>query len=547
MPASAAAAAAAAAVSAADAPDDDDDGNACEDAKRQRAPVAPASRHSYFDQSNAAARYRAYQYATRCVLAGRDHDRANEFYTCPTGRRMVNVPVIRASTVHFPSNQARRDSFVREPGPRDRIEDGLFYGRMGTLTQRTLEEAYAAMEGAHAGIAMMTRTAAACAAVLAFLRRPSDAVLAPRDVSAPVKAFFHGILRRMGPRVTYLEHGDMPLGAQHQQQPDNAVASSASASALEAQLARDDVKVLYLESPSVEWNGMRLYDLERIDAMAQRHGVRLVVDNTWGFGALPAPLQRAPHAVVVCDGGAALLGGHNDVSLGLIACPEPDTYRRVRFEARKYGAAEPPVDAYLAQRGLRTMHVRASAAAETTARIAQWLEHAAQAAAPSSGRAAVATVADDNDAENGGDARDAAVRACVARVIYPGLPSHPDHAYYERLRAEWAATVSKGVIGGGGGGTAFLLQLRPEYSSVAAVNRFIAALRLFHCGWSVGAHACVLMPLRIDTRCRRRGGGGGGGGGTILRLSFGLESADDVRSDLRAAFHAAVAGEQASE
>lgn len=525
--------------------EDGDQDNAAAGAGDAAAGAAPRARHSFDDQSNAAARYDAYAHATRCVLAGRDHDRSGEFYTCPTGRRLVNVPVFRTSTVLFPSNAARRASLERGPGPRDRIEDGLFYGRMGTLTQRTLEEAYAALEDAHGGIAMTTRTAAACASVLAFLRGPHDAVLAARDVSAPVKAFMLGTLRRLGPRVTFLEPDALAAESMDDERggPPSAASvagaalpaaaapaptaaatpADAAARGLRAQLARPEVKVLYVESTSAEWNGMRVHDLARLDALAHAHGVRLVVDNTWGFGALPPPMRRAPNAVVVADGGAALFDGHDDVQLGLIACPDADTYRRVRLEARKYGATEPPLDAYMALRGVRTLHLRASEAAATAQAVAEWLAHATAGG-------------DRGDRGDGDEEGQRALRACIARVIFPGLAAHPQHARYETLRAEWTDVVARGVPNGASGGTALLLQMHAAYSGGDAMRRFASALRLFQCAPSIAGMSCAFMPLRFDPRGR----------GTIVRLSFGLEHLDDVKRDLRTAFGAMEAAASAA-
>jgi cystathionine gamma-synthase len=225
-------------------------------------------------------------------------------------------------------------------------------------------------------------------------------------------------------------------------------------------------------------------DIAAVAEVTDRAGARLVVDNTFATPALQRPLGLG--ADVVVHSTTKYLGGHSDVVGGALVLADPEVAEQVAFHQNAMGAVPGPFDAYLTLRGIKTLGVRMQRHCESAATLA--------------GRLAEHPV--------------------VTSVLYPGLPHHPGHAVAARQMAGFGGMVSFTV------GT-------PQQAAAVCEST-----RLFTLAESLGGveslievpglmtHLSVVgSPLEVPT--------------TLVRLSVGLETLDDLWDDLRIALDAA--------
>jgi methionine-gamma-lyase len=253
-----------------------------------------------------------------------------------------------------------------------------------------------------------------------------------------------------------------------------------------AALASAPTRVLYAET--IANPTTHLADHARLAQLAHRHDARYVVDNTFASPYVCRPLALGADLVV--ESATKFLGGHSDLIAGVVAGPRAlvADVRRIQIET---GASLGPFEAFLVLRGILTLAIRVERHARTAAALATWLE------------------------------RQAGVRA----VLYPGLPSHPQHAVAVRqFRA--------GVAGG-------MLAFEVEGGRVAG-RALIDALRLPELTASLGSvHTMVVHPPstshRQSTESELLEAGITPG---LLRVSVGLEDLEDLQADFEAALAA---------
>ncbi len=242
---------------------------------------------------------------------------------------------------------------------------------------------------------------------------------------------------------------------------------------------RDDTRVVWVETPTNPL--LSCVDISAVAAVAHDRGARVVVDNTFATPYLQQPL--AVGADVVVHSTTKYLGGHSDVVGGFVALNDPALAERLAFLQNAVGAVPSPFDCYLVLRGVKTLGVRME-------------RHCGNA------RALVDMLVD---------------HPAVRRVLYPGLDDHPGHAVAARQMRDFGGMIS--FLASGGEEAALVL---------------VAKTRLFTLAESLGAvesliehparmtHASVAdSPLAVDP--------------ALVRLSVGLETADDLVADLRAA------------
>ena len=246
----------------------------------------------------------------------------------------------------------------------------------------------------------------------------------------------------------------------------------------------DRTKAVMLENPGSLT--MELCDIPALAAIARDKGAVSLMDNTWatslGFPALERGCDIAIMALT------KHVGGHSDLMMGSASAGER-WYRRLRMTAQQLGHVVSPDDAALALRGLRTMGVRLERETATALKIAKWLE----------------------------------ARGDVAQVLCPVLPGSPGHELYQR------------DFTGGCGLFSFVLKDRDD----AARVRLIDALELFGIGYSWGGFESLALPFDVPSvrsvmDWPKEDWGIGDSCG--IRLSIGLEDADDLIADLDQAF-----------
>ena len=269
--------------------------------------------------------------ATRAVHLGR---RPREFLGA------VNTPVFRATTMLFPTvadlEQAARGEYA-----------GIGYGLHGLPTVTDLQDAVAAIEGAHAALAVPSGLTATTLPLLALLRA-GDHVLVTDAVYGPTRRFCNNHLTRLGVEVTYY---DPLLGA-----------------AIEREF-RSNTRVVFTESPGSLT--FCVQDIPAIAEVAHRRGALVITDNSW---ATPFGFRSFDHGVDVSVHAATkYIGGHSDVLLGIILA-NAATFPALHRLWTDMGVTASPDDCFLALRGLRTLPLRLARHVESATRIAEWLQ-----------------------------------------------------------------------------------------------------------------------------------------------------------------------------
>ena len=252
----------------------------------------------------------------------------------------VNTPVFRATTMLFPTvaelEQARRGEYP-----------GIGYGLHGLPTVTDLQDAVAAIEGAHGALAVPSGLAATTLPLLA-LTRGGDHVLVTDAVYGPTRRFCDNHLKRIGVEVSYY---DPLLGA-----------------AIEREF-RPNTRVVFTESP-----GSLTFCVQDIPAIAEaahRRGALVVTDNSW---ATPFGFRSFDHGVDVSVHAATkYIGGHSDVLLGLILGNEA-TFPALHRLWTDMGVTASPDDCFLALRGFRTLPIRLARHVESALEVARWLQ-----------------------------------------------------------------------------------------------------------------------------------------------------------------------------
>jgi cystathionine beta-lyase len=364
------------------------------------------------------------------------------------GRVTVNPPVERASTVLF------------------RDEAGLYgvkptYGRMGLTVHRELEAAMGELEGA-----THTRLAGnglqACALAIASVVSSGDHLLFSDSAYGPTARFCERRLKAMGIEA---ERFDPRSGGEI------------------ASLFRPNTKAIFLEAPGSLT--FEITDTPAIVAAASQRGIRTILDNTWGAGLLHQPLALGVDISVQALTKYAV--GHADAFGGAVMTRSSSLYTRIAAASEDWGITLAPDDAYLALRGLRSLHTRLKAHEAAGLEMAHWL----------------------------------AGRPEVDSVLHPALPGSPDNTLWQR-----DFSGSNGLFGA-------ILKSVPE----GGLERFFNALSLFSLGFSWGGFESLVIPCDQQLE-RMKGSWTETRAGPLLRFHIGLEATRDLKADLEAGFKA---------
>lgn len=337
----------------------------------------------------------------------------------------------------------------------------LSYGRYGNPTLFALEKAFAALEDADNSCLASSGVAAINAALLTFLKG-GDHLLMIDGVYDATRSFCDGFLARFGVSTTYY-------------------APSITPDELE-RLILPNTRLIFIESPAS--NTFEVADVPELAKRARAKGVKVVMDNTWG-PTLFKPLNNGCDVVVASL--TKYVSGHSDLMMGVVAAKEHKTYRSLKSCVSTLAILPGPDDAYLALRGLRTLSVRLERHAKSAMKIARWLEK----------------------------------RPEVARVMHPGLASHPQHGLFKAMYSN-----STGLFG---------FQLVEGFSQ-AAVDAMVDGMRLFSLGLSWGGHESLLMETNINKFRTAAKWKYGDGYGQTLRIHVGLEDVPDLIVDLHNGF-----------
>ncbi|MGF1462035.1 MAG: cystathionine beta-lyase [Maricaulaceae bacterium] len=352
-----------------------------------------------------------------------------------------------------------RGSTVLLPDAEALYGPGRTYGRRGLAVQDALRAALAELEGGIGCELAPSGLGAMTLAVLA-LTRAGGHVLASDSLYGPVRAFCAKFMNRFGVETEFF--------------PPRAGADL-------AERFRETTQLVILESPGSL--SFEVQDLPLLTELARARGALSLVDNTWGAGVGLKPLDLG--ADVSMQALTKYVGGHSDLLMGSLVARDKAVADKLERASRLMGLSVSPDDASLALRGLRTLDVRWRQHEAAGLELAAWLE----------------------------------ARTEVARVLHPGLPSHPDHGLWRR-----DFTGAAGLFG---------VILHP--ASPAALDRFFAALSLFSLGFSWGGFESLVIPC--DPQIHRTPEPWAAEG-PLLRFWIGLEAVEDLKADLARGFGA---------
>jgi len=242
---------------------------------------------------------------------------------------------------------------------------------------------------------------------------------------------------------------------------------------------RDGTTLVWSETPSNPW--LRISDIAALAYVSHRHGARLVVDNTFATPYLQTPLTLG--ADVVMHSTTKYLGGHSDAIGGMLITNDSELNTRLKFLQYAVGAIPGPLDCYLILRGIRTLAVRMDRHQENAAKVAAMLLGHDQ----------------------------------IERVWYPGLETHPNHKVALDQMRGFGGMVSVEVKGG-----------------AAHAKAFVEKTKVFTLAESLGGvESLIELPAQMTHMSTS---------GSLLeipdnlvRLSVGIEDADDLLEDLRQA------------
>jgi cystathionine gamma-lyase len=248
-----------------------------------------------------------------------------------------------------------------------------------------------------------------------------------------------------------------------------------------AKLIAKSTKLVWIETPTNPL--LQILDIAAIAELTHKAGALLAVDNTFASPYLQQPIALGADLVVHST--TKYLGGHSDVVGGAVI-GRKDLLQPIAFYQNAAGGVPGPFDAYLTLRGLKTLAVRMEKHSANARRLAAWLSEQSQ----------------------------------VERVYYPGLSSHPGHELAKRQMRDFGGMVSIRLKGGGEAARRFLPRTK-----LFSLAESLGGVESLVCHPATMTHASIPADLRIA-----RGIDDG-----LIRLSVGIEDADDLQEDLRQA------------
>jgi methionine-gamma-lyase len=343
---------------------------------------------------------------------------------------------------------------------------GYAYSRLSNPTSRALGDAYAELAGGETGAALASGMGAIHAALASQLSA-GDRVVAPQAAYGSSRNLLAGTFTRFGVRVDFVDMTDN--------------------SAVSAAIAAAPTRVVYAET--IANPTAVVTDHATVARIAHEHGATYIVDNTFASPYVCRPLDLGADLVV--ESATKFLGGHSDVIAGVVA-GRRDLVASVEAVQNDTGATIGPFDAFLVLRGILTLAIRVERHARTAAALAAWLER-----------------------QDG-----------VRRVLYPGLPSHPQHDVAVRQFRD-------GVAGG-------MLSFEVEGGRDAG-RAMIDSLTLPELTASLGSvHTMVVHPPSTSQRqLSEEQLIAAGITPGLLRVSVGLEDLEDLQDDFSAALDVA--------
>ena len=341
---------------------------------------------------------------------------------------------------------------------------GLDYGRSHNPTRFAFERAIAELEGGHAGFAFSSGMAAS-SAVLEIFEHGAHGV-ATDDLYGGSYRLFERVRKKSADlSVSYVDVAQIDK--------------------IEAAIT-DKTKFIWIETPTNPL--LKLADIAAISKIAKAHKLVLIVDNTFASPYLQNPIALG--ADIVVHSATKYINGHSDVIGGIAVAASEDLSQKIGFIQNAVGSIAGPFDSFLMHRGLKTLGLRMKKHSENALQIATWLEQ----------------------------------QSGVAKVYYPGLPSHKQHDLAKRQMQNGFGGMISVVLEGG----------------LERATAFLKTTKIFTLAESLGGieslieHPAIMTHATIPPEIRKSIGIEDG----LIRLSVGIEDITDLKDDLSRALTA---------
>ncbi len=379
------------------------------------------------------------RFGTKAIHAGQEPD--------PTTGAIM-TPIYQTST------------YVQEsPG----VHKGYAYARGKNPTRVALERCLAELENAKHGLCFSSGMGAADAIIKLLV--PGDEVIATDDLYGGSYRMFTKVFAKYGIVFHFVDMHDFDL--------------------LE-KTVNEKTKMLWVETPTNPM--MKIIDIERCVALAKKHHLISVIDNTFASPYLQNPLDM--NADIVMHSATKYLNGHSDVVMGALCTNDDNLYEQLAFIANSCGATPGPQDSFLVLRGLKTLHVRMERHCSNGVVVANFLANHPK----------------------------------VEKVYWPGFPSHPNHEVAKKQMRDFGGMISFSLKGD-----------RFEDASTLAQNVHVFSLAESLGGVeSLLGHPASMTHASIPKAEREKSGITD----SLLRLSVGIEDAEDLIEDLTNALNA---------
>lgn len=336
---------------------------------------------------------------------------------------------------------------------------GFDYSRLQNPTREQLEKVVCQLEGGIDAFALSSGMAAIT--LMMELFNPGDHIIADSDLYGGSIRLFDNVSAKNGISFTRVNCATENLES----------------------LIKPETKAIYIETPTNPM--MNVTDIAKTAQLAKKHGLLLIVDNTFMSPYFQNPLALG--ADIVIHSGTKYLAGHNDTLAGFIVTNKADIQEKLRFLIKTTGAGLAPFDSWLVLRGIKTLSIRMEKAQENAAKIAEWLKK----------------------------------QKSVVRVIYPGLTEHPGHEVMKKQSRGFGAMLT--------------FQTDTTEHALSVLNH----VKLIQYAESLGGvetlitypttqtHADVPEEIRLKNGITP----------ATLRLSVGIENVEDLISDLEQALN----------
>ncbi len=336
------------------------------------------------------------------------------------------------------------------------VHKGYDYSRAGNPTRAAYESCLASLEGGKYGFALSS----GCSATTTVLHLLSagDHVIAGDDLYGGTVRLFDRVFAQMGIEFSYVDLTD-PANLERARKPNT--------------------KLVWIETPTNPL--LKIYDLKTLSALSKKSGLITVVDNTFMSPYFQNPLRLG--CDVVLHSTTKYIGGHSDLIGGALITSDENLAEKIGFLLKSLGGMASPFDAYLSMRSLKTLPVRMRAHQENAMGLAKFLSDHPQ----------------------------------VEKVIYPGLPSHSQHALAKEQMSGFGGMMSIYVKGG-----------------LAMAKKMLETVKIFSLAESLGGveslieHPAIMTHASISQERREALGIGDG----LIRLSVGIEDFADLKADL---------------